>query len=145
MQGPSEQNSIRERRVAAIERALDLLLVQMAEAQRNRPPTEQWVIDLNKQEHLEPTGRNWMTLDEVMDGEHLSPAEEVAFDLYGETPVYAALLDAVRNLGESLHAYTRSTGTMQKVFDRVCQMRPKNDFRATVLNSAWERIGGWCD
>jgi len=92
MQGPSEQNSIRERRVAAIERALDLLLVQMAEAQRNRPPTEQWVIDLNKQEHLEPTGRNWMTLDEVMDGEHLSPAEEVAFDLYGETPVYAALL-----------------------------------------------------
>ena len=145
MQGPSKQNSIRERRVAAIERALDLLLVPMAEAQRNPPRAEQWVIDLNKQERMEPAERSWMTLDEVMDGEHLSPADELAFDLYGENPVYAALLDAIRNLGESLYTYARSTDAMQEVYDRLCQRRPESDFRAAVLTVAWEGIGGWCD
>jgi hypothetical protein len=117
--------------------------VPIAEARRNPPPTQEWVIDLNKQEHLEPIGRNYTTLDEVMDGEHLSPSEELAFDLYGENPVYAALLNTIRNLGESLCACTQSTDAMQEVCDRVCQMRSEDD-RAAVINIAWEGIGGWC-
>jgi hypothetical protein len=108
------------------------------------PPTEPWVVNLNRQEHLEPVGRDYMTLDEVMDGEHLSPEEELAFDLYGSDPVHVALRAAIRNLGESLFAYSQSTDVMVAVCDRVNQMRRDPDFnRAEFLDDAWEGIGGW--
>jgi hypothetical protein len=55
----------------------------------------------------------------VMDGEHLSPSEELAFDLYGENPVYAALLNAIHNLGESLYACTHAGGLRPCVPDGV--------------------------
>jgi len=135
------------RRLAAIERGLDLLLRSYLPVRDEPPPCPSWVELLQDDLHRYTRDGTATVLfgPGVQRPRFATPERELVFALMGENPARAALQRGVRLLGEEIHRLIGSEDAMREALERVAALDPSRaTMREVVMDKVWTGIGDWC-
>jgi hypothetical protein len=132
------------RRLAAIERGLDLLLRSYLRVRDKPPRCPVWVEELDDDFHEYTREGGFHVYDGLHSSVHYPEEYELILDLMGENPVRAALRHAIRLLGQQVFDLTKSEDGMRETLERVADLDPScAGEREVVMDKNWSGIGGW--